>query len=91
MRGDGFTLCPGGEGGEVSGGASWRMVVDLANPAHSFGVYPGGQAEDPTSPHYEDQVRPWADGRYLPLYFYASPESFQPGEAESILSLQPRQ
>lgn len=89
VRGDGFTLCPGGEGSEVSGGASWRMVVDLGNPAHSFGVYPGGQSDDPMSPHYDDQVKPWAEGNYLPLYFYNSPEGFQTGEVDSVLSLKP--
>jgi len=89
VRGDGFTLCPGGEGGEVSGGASWRMVVDLANPAHSFGVYPGGQSDDPTSPHYDDLVKPWADGNYLPLLFYSTAQEFQAGEVESVLDLKP--
>jgi len=90
VRGDGFTLCPGGEGGEVSGGASWRMVVDFAHPERSFGVYPGGQSDDPANAHYDDQVKPWAEGRYLPLSFYVSPEFFQAGEVESILVLQPR-
>lgn len=89
VRGDGFTLCPGGEGGEVSGGASWRMLVDLANPAHSFGVYPGGQSDDPTNPHYDDQVKPWAEGKYLPLLFYSTTQEFQPGEVESVLLLKP--
>jgi penicillin amidase len=91
VRGDGFTVCPGGGGGAVTGGASWRMVVDLANPGHSFGVYPGGQSDNPASPHYDDQVKPWAEGRYLPLYFYSSPEKFQAGQVESILELQPSQ
>jgi len=90
VRGDGFTVCPGGEGGDVEGGASWRMVVDFAHPEHSFGVYPGGESEDPTSPHYDDQVKPWTEGKYLPLSFYVSPEFFQAGEVESILVLEPR-
>lgn len=91
VRGDEFTLCPGDDGGgPVTGGASWRMVVDLADPGHSFGIYPGGESENPTSPHYDDQVAPWAAGQYLPLYFYASPEGFQPGQVESILAIRPR-
>ena len=89
VRGDGFTLCPGGEGDEVSGGASWRMVVDLAHPERSFGVYPGGQSDDPTSPHYDDQVKPWAEGKYLPLLFYSTTQEFQAGEVESVLELKP--
>jgi penicillin amidase len=90
VRGDGFTICPGGEGGEVDGGASWRMVVELSNPVRSYGVFPGGESADPSSPHYDDMVKPWAEGRYLPLYFYSSPREFQPGEIESILELEPR-
>ena len=89
VRGDGFTLCPGGEGDEVSGGASWRMVVDLAHPERSFGVYPGGQSDDPSSPHYDDQVKPWAEGKYLPLFFYSTAQEFQAGEVESVLELKP--
>ena len=90
VRGDGFTLCPGGEGGEVDGGASWRMVVELSNPVRSYGVYPGGESDDPASPHYDDMVEPWAEGRYLPLYFYSSPREFRAGEVESTLELEPR-
>ncbi len=91
VRGDEFTLCPGDDGGgPVTGGASWRMVVDLRDPGHSFGVFPGGESENPASPHYDDQVTPWAAGQYLPLYFYSSPELFQPGQVESTLELTPR-
>jgi penicillin amidase len=90
VRGDEFTLCPGDDGGPVTGGASWRMVIDLANPGRSFGVYPGGQSGDPASPHYDDQVKPWAEGKYLPLYFYSDPKQFQAGQVESVLRLEPR-
>lgn len=90
VPGDGFTVCPGGEGGEVDGGASWRIVVELSNPVRSFGVFPGGESDDPASPHYDDMVKPWAEGRYLPLYFYPSPREFQAGEIKSILDLEPR-
>jgi penicillin amidase len=89
VRGDEFTLGPGDNGGEVTGGASWRMVVDFSDLGHSFGMYPGGQSEDPASPHYNDQTKPWAEGRYLPLYFYASPQEFQPDEVESVVVLEP--
>jgi len=90
VRGDEFTLGPGANGGEVTGGASWRMVVDFSDLGHSFGMYPGGQSEDPTSPHYDDQMKPWAAGRYLPLYFYPSPQAFQAGQVESVLVLEPK-
>jgi penicillin amidase len=90
VRGDEFTLGPGANGGEVTGGASWRMVVDLSDLGHSFGMYPGGQSENPASPHYDDQMKPWAEGRYLPLYFYPSPQAFQAGQIESVLVLEPK-
>jgi penicillin amidase len=90
VRGDEFTLGPGANGGEVTGGASWRMVVDFSDLGHSFGMYPGGESEDPTSPHYDDQMKPWAEGRYLPLYFYSSPQAFQAGQVESVLVLEPK-
>jgi len=90
VRGDEFTLGPGANGGAVTGGASWRMVVDFSDLGHSFGMYPGGQSEDPTSPHYDDQMKPWAEGRYLPLYFYSSPQAFQAGQVESVLVLEPK-
>jgi len=90
VRGDEFTLGPGDNGSEVTGGASWRMVVDFSDLAHSFGMYPGGQSEDPSSPHYDDQMKPWAEGRYLPLYFCSSPQAFQAGQVESVLVLEPK-
>ena len=65
---------PGSDGGTVGRGASWRMIVDLADPQHSRGVYPGGQNGDPESPHYDDQIAVWAGGRYLPLNAVSNPD-----------------
>jgi penicillin amidase len=67
VPGTAFTLNPGSDVGTVGGGASWRMIVDLADPQHSRGVYAGGQSGNPGSPHYDDQIAVWAAGRYLPL------------------------
>lgn len=66
------------------------MVVDFSNLGRSLGVYPGGESEDPASPHYDDQMKTWTEGRYLPLYYYASGREFQPGEVESVLILRPK-
>ena len=90
VSGDEFTLNPGANGEEVTGGASWRMIVDFSDLGHSFGVYPGGESEDRLSPHYDDQMKPWAQGRYLPLYFYPSPREFQSVQVESVLILSPK-
>jgi len=74
VPGTSFTLNPGGDVGTVGGGASWRMIVDLADPHHSRGVYPGGQSADPQNPHYDDQIALWAAGRYLPLNAVSDPQ-----------------
>ena len=65
--GTAYTVNPGGNIGTVGGGASWRMLVDLADPARSLGVYPGGQSENPASPFYSDLMEPWAKCEYLAL------------------------
>lgn len=91
VPGDEFTLGPGDNGGEVTGGASWRMVVDLGDLARSAGMYPGGQSEDPSSAHYVDQMQPWAQGHYLPLHFEEKPGSLPAGEMESTMLLSPLQ
>jgi penicillin amidase len=69
-----FTVNPGSNIGTVGGGASWRMIVDFGNAATSVGVYPGGQSENPLSPHYADQMSLWAQGRYSPLHAVHKPE-----------------
>jgi penicillin amidase len=43
-------------------GSSWRMVVPMAGNSHA--VLPGGNAGSYFSPHYDDQLRLWADGEY---------------------------
>lgn len=48
-----------------SKGASWRLVVVPGEQA--WGVYPGGQSENPGSPHYADFIDEWAAGRYFEL------------------------
>lgn len=79
--GTAYTLNPGGDGGHVGGGASWRMIVDFGDPAGSIGVYPGGQSEQPTSPHYADQVPLWAAGDYVKLNMVGSAAAL-PAEAK---------
>ncbi|EMA51804.1 penicillin acylase family protein [Halococcus thailandensis] len=43
-------------------GSSWRMVVPMAG--NSQAILPGGNSGDYFSPHYDDQLRMWADGEY---------------------------
>lgn len=89
VPGDEFTLGPGDNGNEVTGGASWRMVVDLGDLSRSAGMYPGGQSEDPASAHYVDQMQPWAEGHYLPLHFEGKAGSLPAGDLESTMLLSP--
>jgi penicillin G amidase len=85
-----FSLNPGGNVGPVSGGASWRMIVDFGDPTASVGVYPGGQSEDPSSPHYADQIPLWASGQYLPLHMHASLEDLPEIARSSTLRFVPK-
>ncbi|MBI3852984.1 MAG: penicillin acylase family protein [Verrucomicrobia bacterium] len=62
-----FTVNPGSNVGTIGGGASWRMIVDFGHLDQSVGIYPGGQSEDPDSPLYNDLMRLWATGQYVPL------------------------
>ncbi|GMW01899.1 MAG: penicillin amidase [Candidatus Hydrogenedentota bacterium] len=69
-----FTVNPGSGGGAVSGGASYRLIVDFGEPAQSVGVYPGGQSEDPGSAHYSDLMPVWAAQQYVPIQAVSDPE-----------------
>ena len=45
-------------------GPSWRLVVNLSNPAKSVGIYPGGVSENPLSNYYSNNFIPWNNGVY---------------------------
>ena len=49
-----------------SSGPSWRFIMDWGADA-GYGVYPGGQSENPLSPWYENQIAAWWDGKYYPM------------------------
>ncbi|MEM3574088.1 MAG: penicillin acylase family protein [Nitrososphaeria archaeon] len=72
-----------------TGGQSWEMVVNLSNISNSFGVYPGGQSENPESPLYSNYVNDWINGTYLPLLFYPTQYSFPKNEVMAIITLNP--
>jgi penicillin amidase len=50
-------------------GPSWRMIVGWTRSGRPVaeGIYPGGQAENPASPWYENLIADWWAGRYLPM------------------------
>jgi penicillin amidase len=89
LGGSDLTLSAGGSGGEVTGGPSWRMIVDFSDPGSAVGIFPGGQSGDPRSLHYDDLIDDWARGEYVSLLFYPSHEEFPAEQIEERLKLLP--
>ena len=56
-------------------GPSWRMIVEMTQPVHAWGVYPGGQSGNPGSRFYDNMVNAWAAGEYYDLLFLSNPEA----------------
>lgn len=50
-------------------GPSWRMVVALGPEIEAYGIYPGGQSENPGSYYYKNMIDKWAKGDYYSLLF----------------------
>ncbi len=69
--GDGNTVNntgPGPDFRQVSG-ASYRHIMDLSDWDRSVATSVPGQSGDPASPHYDDLLPLWAEGRYFPLVY----------------------
>lgn len=79
-----FTVDAGGIGGsaltpmaagyrladfQLTGGASFRMVLDVGNWDASRAINAPGQSGNPASPHYRDLAPIWAKGQYFPLLY----------------------
>ena len=52
---------------EVTGISTYRMTVDMANPARGCATAAGGQSGHPASPHYSGQSRLWIADATHPL------------------------
>jgi penicillin amidase len=70
----------------VMHGASFRMVVDLANTDGGVTVNSPGQSGDPRSPHYQDLAPIWARGAYVPMLYTAEAVA---EAAESVIEVMP--
>ena len=49
--------------------ASCRLIIDVGEWDNSMAALPGGQSGHPASPHYQDRLAEWREGRYFPLLF----------------------
>ena len=82
--GDGFTPnATRGPGYSQSNGASYRHILDLADWDRSVFTSTPGQSGQPGSPHYDDLLAAWAEGRYAPLLF--SREAIEENTAHRLL------
>ncbi len=61
------TLNATGNSDNQTAGASFRVVVDLADWDAAIATNTPGQSGDPRSPHYQDLFSKWARGEYVPL------------------------
>ncbi|MDQ0864547.1 penicillin acylase family protein [Arthrobacter globiformis] len=55
--------------GNVTIGASFRMIVDVGDWDRSIFINAPGQSGDPASPHYKDLLKGWQEGEYVPLLY----------------------
>jgi acyl-homoserine-lactone acylase len=46
-----------------------RIIVDFSQDEPMFGVNSSGQSDNPSSPHYDDGIKAWRNGEYIPLPF----------------------
>ena len=53
----------------VTGGPSFRMVLDVGAWDYSRAVNYPGQSGDADSPHYKDLAEKWRKGEYFPLLY----------------------
>ncbi len=67
--GDSTTPNATGSGARQTAGASFRLVLDVADWDRSTSTNVPGASGQPGSPHYADLLPLWADGRYHPLPF----------------------
>jgi penicillin amidase len=73
MKGDPFTILvsrPMPDQGRAYS-AGYRQILDLGDWKNCISVIPTGQSGHFRSPHYDDQIPLWVDGRYHPMLFYS--------------------
>ena len=63
------TLNATGNSDNQTAGASFRVVIDVADWDRAIATNTPGQSGDPRSAHYADLFSLWARGSYVPLPF----------------------
>ncbi len=66
---------------------SMRLVVDFSREEPMSAVNSSGQSDNPSSPHYEDGIKAWRDGIYLPFPFKQDAIN---GQYRDVLRLTPQ-
>jgi len=67
--GDGFTVNNTDNNAAQTVGASFRIIVDLADWDRSLGVNTPGQSGNPADHHYRDLAELWSAGKYFPVFY----------------------
>ncbi len=65
---------------------SFRMIVDLSDLSKTMMICPPGQVGVLGSPHYEDQIVPWNNGKYIHMLWHRKDVEKQ---AVHVLELNP--
>jgi penicillin G amidase len=81
------TLNATGNSDNQTAGASFRVVMDLANWDAALATNTPGQSGDPRSPWYANLFPLWAAGQYVPLPY--TPAAVRARQAE-VTVLRPR-
>ncbi|HOS97795.1 MAG TPA: penicillin acylase family protein, partial [Deltaproteobacteria bacterium] len=63
-----------------------RIIVDFSLDEPMFGVNSTGQSDNPSSPHFDDAITAWRQGKYLPFPF--KPEAIR-AQYRNVLVLTP--
>jgi len=67
--GNDSTLNNTGDGDNQTSGATFRVILDVADWDNSVATSSPGQSGNPQSPHYRDLFQLWAKHQYFPLFF----------------------
>jgi acyl-homoserine-lactone acylase len=65
---------------------SMRMIVDFGREEPMQAMNSSGQSDNPSSPHYDDGIKAWRDGSYIPFPF--EPDTVK-AHYQDVLILEP--